>query len=33
MSIFTPKNKSVFQPEEIEAFEAFHDKSTSKKSD
>jgi len=31
LGIFTPLNKTVFAPEEIEAFTAFHDKSTSKK--
>ena len=31
MGIFTPKSKQVFLPEEIEAFTAFADKTSSKK--
>lgn len=31
MGIFTPKSKQVFLPEEIEAFSAFQDKTSSKK--
>ena len=33
MSLFTPKNRSIFQAEEIEAFEAFKDRTSSKKPD
>jgi hypothetical protein len=31
MGIFTPLSKTVFLPEEIEAFTAFQDRTTSKK--
>ena len=33
MSLFTPKSKAIFHQDELDAFNAFADKSTSKKSD
>lgn len=33
MSLFTPKNRSIFLAEELEAFEAFKDRTSSKKPD
>lgn len=33
MGIFTPRSKAIFSNEELECFNAFADKTTSKKSD
>lgn len=33
MGIFTPKNKTIFHQDELDAFNAYAEKSSSKKSD